>query len=100
MPGTTDRTVVCCRRLADDYVLLTSDLALVHAWGGRAEILRADVPAEALDLADRTGSARLTDPPTAGPYPWAVDDIQHGDWFIDRERASEYCASQAAAIDS
>jgi hypothetical protein len=97
MPGIPDRTVVCCRRDADDFVLLTYDLDVVHAWGDRAEMLGAGVPARALDLAERSGSARLSDPPTAGLYPWAVTDIQEGDWFIDRVRAVEYCASRAAA---
>ena len=96
MSGTADRTVVCCRRLGDDYVLLTSDLDLAHAWGSRAEMLRAGVSPRALDLADRTGSARLTDPPTAGAYPWAVTDIQEGDWFIDRAQAAMYCELRAA----
>ena len=96
MPGTADRTLVCCRRLEDDYVLLTSDLDLAHAWGSRAEMLRAGVPARALDLADRTGSARLTDPPIPGVYPWAVTDIQEGDWFIDRAQAAVYCEGRAA----
>jgi hypothetical protein len=99
MPGMPDRTVVCCRRDEDDFVLLTDDLDLVHAWGGRAEMLRAGVPARALALAGRSGSARLTDPPTPGPYPWAVTDIQEGDWFIDRARAVEYCASRAEVTE-
>ena len=76
MPGNRDLTVVSCRRLGDDYVLLTRDLDTVHAWGGRAEMLRADVPQLALEIADASGSARLTTPPTAGPYPWFVQDIQ------------------------
>ena len=95
MPGNRDLTVVSCRRLGDDYVLLTRDLDTVHAWGGRAAMLRADVPELALDIADASGSARLTTPPTAGPYPWFVQDIQHGYWYIDRARATEFCASLA-----
>ncbi len=95
MPGIEGRTLVSCRRLGDDYVLLTRDLDTVHAWGGRAEMLRADVPAQALEIADVSGSARLTTPPTAGPYPWFVEDIQHGYWYIDRARATEFCASLA-----
>ena len=42
----------------------------------------------ALEIADASGSARLTTPPTAGPYPWFVEDIQYGDWYIDRARAT------------
>ncbi len=95
MPGNRDLTVVSCRRLGDDYVLLTRDLDTVHAWGGRAEMLRADVPQQALEIADASGSARLTTPPTAGSYPWFVQDIQHGYWYIDRARATEFCASLA-----
>jgi hypothetical protein len=49
-----------------------------------------------VDLADRTGSARLTEPATPGVYPWAVTDIQEGDWFIDRAQAAEYCELRAA----
>ncbi len=95
MSGNDDRTVVSCRRLGNDYVLLTRDLDMVHAWGGRAEMLRADVPEQALEIADVSGSARLTTPPVAGPYPWFVGDIQHGYWYIDRARATEFCASLA-----
>jgi hypothetical protein len=91
-------TVVCCRRGKDEYVLLTHDLERIHAWGSRAEMLDADVPERALDLADRTGSAQLTDPPAVGRYPWPVTDIQEGDFFIDRARAAEYCASRADAV--
>ena len=96
MPGFTDQTVICCRRGEDEYVLLTADLGLVHAWGSRAEMLRSGVADPVLEVADRTGSARLTDPPTAGPYPWFVVDIQHGDWFVDREWAAQYCERRAA----
>ncbi len=95
MRGIKDWTVVSCRRLGDDYVLLTRDLDTVHAWGGRAEMLRADVPERALEIADVSGSARLTTPPTVGHYPWFVEDIQHGYWYIDRARVTEFCASLA-----
>ena len=95
MTGIAKRTVVSCRRLGNTYVLLTTDLDQVHAWGGREEMLRAAVPCLALDIADATGSARLTSPPTAGQYPWFVEDIQQGDWYIDRARATEFCASVA-----
>lgn len=95
MPGIAKRTVICCRRLGNCYVLLTTDLDDVHAWGTRDDMLRAGVPGLALDIADSTGSARLTSPPTAGQYPWFVEDIQQGYWYIDRARATEFCASLA-----
>ena len=58
-------------------------------------MLRADVPERALEIGDVSGFSRLTTPPTVGHYPWFVEDIQHGYWYIDRARVTEFCASLA-----
>ena len=91
-------TVVCCRRGEDGFVLLRFDLEDARLWGSRQELTGGGIAVEVLDLAE-AGSATVSDPPTPGAYPWSVEDVQDGDWLVDRARADEYCAERGADDD-